>query len=178
MIGIIIFNHHMQNRQKQTHLERENGLKPHFGPFQALTSPFLGQQIFFQHLDSHQVLNIVILNHNMQNRQKLMHFEQDNGLKPHFGPFLALNGPFQGQQIFFQHFSHHQVLDLLTLDHITQNRQKLMYFEQQNGLKPHFGPFLALIGPFLGQQIFFSTWTAIRYQISLLSIIISKIAKI
>ena len=24
----------------------------------------------------------------------LMHFEQDKGLKPHFGPFLALNGPF------------------------------------------------------------------------------------
>ena len=30
-----------------------------------------------------------------------MHFEQENGLKPHFGPFLALNGPFLGQHIFF-----------------------------------------------------------------------------
>ena len=38
----------------------------------------------------------------MQNRQKLMHFEQDNDLKPRFGPFLALNDPFLGQQIFFQ----------------------------------------------------------------------------
>ena len=47
MIGIIIFNHHMQNRQKQTHLERENGLKPHFGPFLALIGPFLAQIIFF-----------------------------------------------------------------------------------------------------------------------------------
>ena len=28
-------------------------------------------------------------------------------------------------------------------------------------LKPQFGPFLALIGPFLGQQVFFSTWTAL-----------------
>ena len=31
----------MQNRQKLTHLERENGLKPHFGPFLALIGPFL-----------------------------------------------------------------------------------------------------------------------------------------
>ena len=30
-----------------------------------------------------------------------MHVEQDD-LKPHFGPFLALNSPFLGQQIFFQ----------------------------------------------------------------------------
>ena len=26
--------------------------------------------------------------------KKLMHFEQANGRKPHFGPFLVLNGPF------------------------------------------------------------------------------------
>ena len=25
----------------------------------------------------------------MQNRQKLMHINQENDLKPHFGPFLA-----------------------------------------------------------------------------------------
>ena len=31
-----------------------------------------------------------------------------------------------------------------------------MIFEQENGQKPHFSPFLALIGPFLGQHIFFS----------------------
>ena len=73
-------------------------------------NPFQGQQKLFQHFDNHQVLDFVILNHDMQNRQKLMHFEQDNGLKPHFSPFLALNGPFMGQQIFFskirkRHFS-------------------------------------------------------------------------
>ena len=28
-----------------------------------------------------------------------MHFDQENGLKPHFGPFLALNGPFLGQNM-------------------------------------------------------------------------------
>ena len=37
----------------------------------------------------------------MQNRRKLMHNNQENDLKPHFGPFLALNGPFLGQNIFF-----------------------------------------------------------------------------
>ena len=37
----------------------------------------------------------------MQNQQKLTHIEQENGLKPHFGPFLALNGPFSGPANFF-----------------------------------------------------------------------------
>ena len=31
-----------------------------------------------------------------------------------------------------------------------------MYNSRENGLKPHFGPFLALIGPFLAQINFFS----------------------
>ena len=46
----------------------------------------------------------------MQNWGKVMHLEQENGLEPHFGPFLALNGPFLGQINFFskiglRHFS-------------------------------------------------------------------------
>ena len=84
----------------------------------------------------------------MQNRQERMSFEQENGLKPHFGPFLAPIGPILGPTNFFQHFDHFQVLDVVILDSNMQNRQKLMHFEQENGLKPHFGPFLALIGPF------------------------------
>ena len=136
--------------------EQENGLKPHFGPFLALNGPFQGQQIFFQHLHSHQVLDIIFLNHNMQNHQKLMQISQDKGLKPHFGPFLALNGPFQGQRIFFQHLDNHQVLDSIIFNQNMQNRQKLMHNSRENGLKPHFGPFLALIGPFLAQINFFS----------------------
>ena len=64
------------------------------GSIRAKMGPFQGKQKFFWQLDNHQVLDFVILNHDMQNRRKLMHFEQDNGLKPHFGPFLALNGPF------------------------------------------------------------------------------------
>ena len=31
-----------------------------------------------------------------------------------------------------------------------------MHKSQENGLKPHFGPFLALVGPFLAQINFFS----------------------
>ena len=76
-----------------------------------------------------------------------MHINQENDLKPHFGPFLALNGPFLGQQIFFRHFDNHQELDFVILNHDMQNRLKLMHFERYNDLKPHFGPFLALIGP-------------------------------
>ena len=52
----------------------------------------------FEH---HKVLNIVILNYNMQNRQEQMSFEQENDLKPHFGPFLALIGPTLGPTKFF-----------------------------------------------------------------------------
>ena len=100
----------MHNQQKLTHIEQENGLKPHFGPFLALIGPFLGQQIFFQHLDSHYVLDIFILNHNMQNRQKLMQISQEKGLSPHFGPFLALFGPNFGQS---KIFSRERALSLL-----------------------------------------------------------------
>ena len=85
-----------------------------------------------------------------------MHFEQQNGLKHHFSPFLALIRPILGPRIFFQPLDHHQVLHIITAYHSTQNRGKLMRFEQENGLKLHFGPFLALIGPFLAQINFFS----------------------
>ena len=88
----------------------------------------------------------------MQNQQQRMNFEQENGLKPHFGPSLALIGPMLGPTIFFQHFGHNQVLNIVTHDSNMQNRQKLMHFEQENGLKHHFGPFLALIGPILGPK--------------------------
>ena len=62
----------------------------------------------------------------MQNRQKLMHINQENDLKPHFGPFLALHGPFLGQHIFFSkirkgHFSR------LTSGYLdAKNQKKLM----------------------------------------------------
>ena len=60
--------------------------------------------------DHHQVLQIISAYHNMQNQEKLMHIEQENGLKPHICPFLALIGPFLAQIIFFskiglRHFS-------------------------------------------------------------------------
>ena len=114
--------------------------------------PILGPAILFQHLDHYQVVDIVILDSNKQNRQKLMHFEQENGLKPHFGLFLgqklALNGPFKGQPNFFQHFDHHQILDIITLYHNMQNWQKLTHYEHEHGLKPHFGPLWPKLSPF------------------------------
>ena len=57
-------------------------------------NPFQGQQKIFRHFDNYQVLDFVSLNHDMQNRGKAIHWEQEDGLKPHFGPLLALNGPF------------------------------------------------------------------------------------
>ena len=67
-------------REKAIHLEQENGLKPHFGPFLALIRPILGPINFFQYLKHHQVLDIITSNHDMQNRGKVMHLEQENGL--------------------------------------------------------------------------------------------------
>ena len=92
----------MQSREKQMHLEHENGLKPHFSPFLALIRPILGPRNFFQPLDHHQVLQIITAYHNTQNREKLMRFEQENGLKPHFGPFLALKWPIWANTFFSQ----------------------------------------------------------------------------
>ena len=68
--------------------------------------------MFFQHVIQYQVLDIVILDHNTQISQKLMHVKQDNDLKPHFGPFLVVNGPFLGQHIFFQKSENITFLDL------------------------------------------------------------------
>ena len=143
VLHIVSLNQNMQSRQNLMCSEQEKGPKPHFGPFSALISPFQSQQNHFQHFHQYQVLDIVIIDYNMQYRQKLMHFEQANGRKPHFSPFLALNGPFQGQQIFFQHFYHYQVLDIVIIDHNMQNRQKLMHFEQANGLNLILAPFWA-----------------------------------
>ena len=68
-------------------------VKPYSGPFLALNGPFKGQQNFFHSFDHYQVLDIVILNHNMHNQQNLMHFEQINDQKPHFGPFFGPKWP-------------------------------------------------------------------------------------
>ena len=92
----------------------------------------------------------------MQNRQNLMHFEQENGQKSHFGPFLALIEPTLGPTKKIRHIDHHYLLDIITLYHNMQNWQKLMHFEHENGLKPHLAPFLALIRPILGPTISFS----------------------
>ena len=59
----------------------------------------------------------------MQNRQKLMHINQENDLKPHFGPFLALNGPFLGQHIFFQKSKNVTFLDLFQANMIQKIRK-------------------------------------------------------
>ena len=132
----------MQIWQKLMYLEHENGLKPHFSPFLALIGPILGPKKIFQQLKDYQELDVITFNHDMQNRGKAMHLEQENGLKPHFGPLVALFGPILGPTKFFQHVKNHQVLDIITSNHDMQNRGKVMHSEQENGLKPHFGPFL------------------------------------
>ena len=59
----------------------------------------------------------------MQNRRKLMHINQENDLKPHFGPFLALNGPFLGQHIFFQKSENVTFLDLFQANLVQKIRE-------------------------------------------------------
>ena len=72
------------------HISQDKGLKPHFGPLFGPKRPIFGSAIFFQHLDNHQVLDSIISNQNMQNRQKLMHNSQENLI---LAPFLALIDP-------------------------------------------------------------------------------------
>ena len=84
-----------------------------------------------------------------------MHFEQAKGLKPHFGPFLALNGLFFGQRYFS---------DLLptiaaTYQFCYHDTQDLHKGMAQNLILARFGPNWPILGP----AIFLSTWTAIRY---------------
>ena len=75
-LDIHVLDLHNQNRRKVMHFEQENDLKAHFGPIFDPDWPFLDQAKFSQHFDRYQGLDIVILNQNMQNRPKLMHFEQ------------------------------------------------------------------------------------------------------
>ena len=82
-------------------INQDKGLKPHFGPSFGPKRPILGPANFSQHSDNHYLLDIIILNQNMQNRQKLMHNSRESGRKPHFGPYLALIEPFLAQINFF-----------------------------------------------------------------------------
>ena len=56
-----------------------------------------------------------------------MHFKQENCLKPHFGPFLALIGPIRGPTKIFHDLKHHQVLDIITPSHEMQDWEKVMH---------------------------------------------------
>ena len=80
----------------------------------------------------------------MQNRQNLMHFEQENSQKPHFGPFLALIEPILGPKKLFSALRPPLPLDITCLYTNLRNWPKLMHFEHGNGQIPYFGP---LFGP-------------------------------
>ena len=62
----------------------------------------------------------------MQNRQKLMHINQENDLKPHFGPFLALNGLLFGHNIFFSKIGLRQFPLFIAGYHHAKNQENLM----------------------------------------------------
>ena len=53
-----------------------------------------------------------------------------------------------------------------------------MRFERENDLKPHFGPFLALIGPFLAQINFSQKSGFVTFLHSLKANLLQKIRKI
>ena len=55
-----------------------------------------------------------------------MHFEQENGPKPFFGPFLPLNDPFLGHGIFSGKYEKIIFLDLLQANLMQKIRTKLM----------------------------------------------------
>ena len=72
------------------------------------------------------MVHIVIPYHSMQNQQNLMHFDQENDQKPHFGPFLALNGPFLGKHIFFSKIQKRHFSRLISGYHDAKNQKKLV----------------------------------------------------
>ena len=55
-----------------------------------------------------------------------MIFEQEKGQKPHFSPFLALNGPFLGQHIFFSKIQKCHFSRLISGYLDAKNQKKLM----------------------------------------------------
>ena len=57
--------------------------------------------MFFQRFDHYQGLDTNILNHDMQNRQNLMHFELLKWLKTSFWPIFGPNWPIFGPANFF-----------------------------------------------------------------------------
>ena len=65
-------------------------------------TPKLGLNIFSQHFDHYNLLDIFAFCDHMQFQQNDMVFDQDNGRKPHFWPILPLFGPNVGPHIFFQ----------------------------------------------------------------------------
>ena len=78
------------------------------------------------------MLDIVILGYNIENQQNLMHFEQENDQKPHFGPFLALNGPFLGQHIFFSKIQKRHFSTPISGYQDAKNKKKLMAGNMRN----------------------------------------------
>ena len=52
-------------------------LKTSFWPIFGPNWPIFGPANFFHHLENHEVLDTVILDHSMQNRQKIKIFEQE-----------------------------------------------------------------------------------------------------
>ena len=107
---------YVQNETNRIKQLQQNWWRPLLGHILSPKWPFSGPTNFFQSWDHHHLLNIINIYHNMQNRHlKLMHFNQENGLKPHLGPFLALIGPFLSQQIIFQYSDHHHLLNILNI---------------------------------------------------------------
>ena len=83
--------HNVQIETNRINQCQENRKKLLFRPKLSPKPPILGPANSFSTL---YPPSATARYHNIQNQQKLMLIDQENGQKPHLGPFLALNGPF------------------------------------------------------------------------------------
>ena len=65
----------------------------------------------------------------MHNQQKLTHTEQENGLKPHFGPFLALLKPYDLNLKLNSHFG-------IRVQHLADHLKSQSIYQNTNTTRP------------------------------------------
>ena len=71
-LEIIASNQNVQNQKNRPSQTQDIGRKPVFGPNLGLNGPILGPNIFFKHNEHQQLLDIIVIYHNLQNCENLM----------------------------------------------------------------------------------------------------------
>ena len=71
-LEIIASNQNVQNQKNRPSQTQDIDRKPIFGQNLGLNGPILGPNIFFNHNKHRQLINIIVIYHNLQNCENLM----------------------------------------------------------------------------------------------------------